>query len=186
MQERAKELYRKTFNYFMDVYQEIQNYRADAKRLNSIEDQADLAYVVREIEKLLDDVRKEIGKLERQSHMLTSVLYLKSPDSVEIATSLNSTLWIETEYCKAKPTIQKSPIIPKLKNEPAEYIKMMAYFGVGPDIAELDIVRVHWPNLKIHINDLLKVGKPTPPGINPEAMFTDYTLQIRKKKGILE
>lgn len=180
MTPHAQELYSKTLQFYIAVYQDIQGYREETSRLNSIQDQADLAYVVREIEKLLDDIRKEVGKLERQSHMLSAVLWLKDP------TQLNENLWIETDYCKAKPKIEKSPVLPKFKSEPEEYAKMMRFFGVKEEHIPLDILRVHWKNMKEFINGRLVEGYSTPPGIDPDKLFTDYTLSIRKKKGILD
>jgi hypothetical protein len=62
----------------------------------------------------------------------------------------------------------------------------MEHLGIPEHMAAGDVVRPHWPGLKEYLTKLAQQGLPLPPGIDPQKTYSEYTLEVRKKKGVLE
>lgn len=179
MKQQTRDIYRKTFEYYLSLYSDMAAYREETKRLNDAGEQADLSLVVRESKKLLEDMLKELGKLERQSQMIAGILWTKLDN-------VNMNGQIETEHCTAKPKFHTIPTLPTLKGDPEAFLKLTRHFGIPDEQAQNGTFRLHWPAVKAYLDECYENGKTPPPGINPDNVHTEYKLVCRQKKEILD
>jgi hypothetical protein len=181
MKSEFKDFYQEMFSFFHSFHNSVAALKDRMKTNNDMEDQTDLAYVVREILALSEDVRKELEKLQKQAHLIACLQWIKAVSDGEMRTDK-----ISTEYVTGVPNVKEGASLPKLKTEPEQYRKMMEFFGVKPEFVDKDILRVHWPRFMELMNEMTAAGKPYPPGIDAKKTFPMYELSLRKKKAILE
>lgn len=163
-------LYRRVKNLHEEVYIPLVRARQGNNHANEKE-LADAAYVLREIERLANDIEKE-ARLSRE-------LMEKLACAVVLETSNEDK--IRTKYCTATLDLKTMRSIPK-RDDLANYVPFMSSLGVDPAKVELDLVRPHWPSLVEHITSLERNGKNPPPGMGKDS-YNLYRLIIRKKPG---
>lgn len=160
-------------------------YKADLPTL------ANMGYALRETEKYITDLRKDISSLRG----LVALLFCRQFASDTANMTREN---IKTEYCTCSPQPNIQAQIPTFDKSPAEYTKLMDYLGVDPmlrdqgsietenGIEDTEVLRVHWPAFQSLMRRLAAAGVALPDGIDTEKTFTEFTLLIRRSKGVLE
>ena len=60
----------------------------------------------------------------------------------------------------------------------------MDYVGVAKEAVEDKCVKPHWPGLVERISNETAMGKPLPPGIDPNSSYPVYSMRIRAKQNL--
>jgi len=131
---------------------------------------ADDIYALKEVEKLLEDARKEIKGISEDLIRQGCHLYVLAGDGDPI----------RTEYCTASPDAKPTVKLPK-KDSP-EYQQLMDYFGVPKDAP----FSPDWNKMIERVEADLAEGKPCPKGCDPSKMYILPKMVIRKKRPILD
>lgn len=139
------------------------------------EDLVDMAYVLREMAALADDIRRECAAHQG---------LMEKAACIEWVVRNDPTGPIRGELAVGTPDLKQMSSLPKPKTEPAEYRAMMLYLGVPENLH--DVVRPHWPAMVDWISDLTAQGKPLPPGIDLTKTYPVYRLRLLKKKAVDE
>lgn len=148
----------------------------DAKEL------ADAAYAFREAETLLDEARKRVTSAKQLAEKLACLVSVTVMDGE----------CIRTAYCTAIPNARVNVKIPSRRKDYDNWVALMTHLGVPPNLLgsrDADgsaVIEPHWIGLMAHLSKEQAEGKPLPPGVDPNKTVTDYSLVIRKKKGVTE
>ena len=134
-----------------------------------LEEMVDFIYVVREISKLADDLRKEADGIKHIFENMTCALYV----------SLNWTIPIRAPLATGSPDLKLGVNVPNRKKEPERFQALMNFFGVPTDSFEARVVKPYWPGICEQISILAEEGKPLPPGINPDDTYPTYKVRVK-------
>ncbi len=141
-----------------------------------LKDMVNFIYVVREISKLTDDLRKEADGINHIFENTTCALYV----------SLNETIPIRASLATGSPDLRLGVNVPNRKKEPERFQALMDFFGVPAESFEARAVKPYWPGICEQVSMLAEEGKPLPPGINPEDTYPTYSVRIRSTRDIDE
>lgn len=188
MHHLATEIYALVRNAHEEIYKRLQQLAPQLQTMPP-EELADVAYALRHcFEKWLPDCTKETKRVAHIAELLACQLRLTAlnPDS------------IKTEYCTAAPALNTMAVIPTRKKDPDGYEKLMNYLGIDLNLRdrgkvlfregeiETEVVKVHWPGFVGLLTRLAANGYPMPDGIDPNKTYTEYRLNIRSRKGVLD
>lgn len=121
----------------------------------SVKELADLGFLFREMEDLLDDWRKDS---KARKELIGKLLCLQ-------LVQMNEDI-VRGDLCRAQCDMKMRPEWPK-EGTP-EYYDLLNHFGIDPDSP----IRISWKGLETLCTRLFKEGKPMPPGMkNPKAEF---------------
>lgn len=174
MRSDLKTAYESVVRVHQHVYGTLQQVRSESVQANDMTELVDMSYVCREIDRFLDDMGKEVRKLQALVDRIVCLKYIQDTDLGDES--------IQTEYCSAKPDIRSGVRFPE-KDSP-EYAQLLAYIGVPEGLR--DMVRLSYQKMSDLVSDLEARGLPLPEGLRCENTFNDFRLHIRKKKGILD
>jgi hypothetical protein len=140
-------------------------------------DMVNFIYVMREIARLADDLRKEANGIGQMFENVACALYVKqnqnSPDKADP---------IRAALATGTPKLTLGAKLPHEKRDPEKYIALMTHFGIGPEALEKRVVKAYWPGICEQISQLAEQGKPLPPGINPDDTYPTYKVTIKIRK----
>ena len=134
-----------------------------------LKDMVNFIYVMREISKLADDLRKESDGV---GHMLENV-------ACALWVSQNETKPIRASLATGTPDCKLAVKVPSRKTEPERFQQLMDFFGVPESAVEARVIKPYWPGLCEHVSLLSEEGKPLPPGINPEDTYPTYKVRVK-------
>ena len=137
---------------------------------------ADLAFMLRESNKLVDDMRKEQNNLQEQVEKVACVRWVQA----NLNDGANAEP-IRGEFVTATPDVKKMASLPRRSTNPEAYDALMTYLGIPKDVVEKDLMRCHWPAFTEHITELCAEGRPLPNGIDPSKTYDVYRLLLRKR-----
>lgn len=121
----------------------------------SSEELADLGFLFREMEKLLDDWRKDCKARKELISKLLCLQLVKADTDI-----------VQGDLCRAQVDMKMRSDFPSPESE--EYFALLRHFGINPD----DPIRISWKGLGDHCTRLFEQGKSLPPGMkNPKADF---------------
>lgn len=120
---------------------------------------ADMGFFARELERLLDDMRKDA---KSQKELLGKLLCIDvMQESLE--DQGNSDDVIHGKYARAECDMKMEAVLPK-KGTP-EYRKLLEHFGVSDEAIDHGLFSIHWNWMKEYLTELAQQGKKTPPGV---------------------
>lgn len=176
----AKQLYQLVTQSHKVVYEKLLSVRKDLDELNEksdLRELADLVYVLRECEKSLEDIRKEVTKTYNHAQKTTCAHWTMDQMTKQDGEP------IKTAYCTATPDIKMAAKFPhKLGKE--GYDQLMKYLNVPDWVWMREVVRPHWPGLCELYNEVKKKGLPQIPGVDPATEFPNHIVSIRKNAGV--
>lgn len=187
----AEFLLRKATVAHRDIYNALATVKQSIGGETSCEDLADYAVALREAEKHLEDIRKEVTVYKINVERLSCLRFM------EDASRVHSGEPIRTDMVTATPDMTICASIPTYEKDPTAYARMMTYLGIdeclwdkGKYVTEegeqhTEVVRVHWPGFQSLCTRLKAQGLPLPDGIDPAATFTQFALRMRKKGPLL-
>lgn len=181
MKTYAKELFQQMRDVHEFAVQTMFKFEEDIKAAcnGDKHECADIAYALREIRELAEDIRKRADLHGRTAQSAGCMLAITESDPSSI----------RTEYCTATPTCKTIVKIPKLSNDPEGFAALMKHLGVPDDLwveRKHAAVSVNWPGLVDLLSQQQAEGKPLPEGIDPNSSYTDYSLRILGRKPIVE
>lgn len=139
----------------------------------SLEDLADCASVLNDLEKLADDTRKECRMLSE---------LMQKTACVRWATSGSTEETIRGERCTATPTIREMRALPDRKRDPEKYEALMKHLGATPETIDSGVLSLHWPSMVEYLSHRAEQGLPPPPGLEGSTTYEQYSLTIRRKR----
>jgi hypothetical protein len=151
---------------------EVQEHENDAAKV------ADIAYALREVTELADDIRKRAAALGTIAQSVACM--------IRIAVDVSATS-ITTPYCTATLDVRQIVAIPKRSTDPEKFALLMDHFKVPRELwesGEHAAMQPHWPGLIDLIARHTSEGKPLPPGIDANKTFPKYSLRIRGRKDV--
>lgn len=139
---------------------------------------ADLAYALREIRELAEDIRKRCDAHGRTAQASACMLQIVDGKADSI----------KTDFCTATPTCQTIVAIPKKASDPEGFTALMRHLNVPDDLwkdREHAALSVNWPGLVELLSQQQAQGLPLPPGIDPNKTHSEYKLRILSRKPIV-
>ncbi len=164
-----KEVVRKVYAEARAAHERCYRQIMDAQRAlvaeGDLRELGDAVFALKKSEDLLEDARKECGKLKSLVEKITCVRWLNQGDHDPI----------RTEYCTASPDIKQTVSVPS-KDSP-EYKALLTHFGI-PEGAPF---APHWPSLMKQVSANLAAGQPIPAGCDPNKMIEVCVVRTLKK-----
>lgn len=159
-----EELMHATMDYHVDLDRAIGLSEADM---------TDLGYIQRDMERRLDELRKEC-KARQEGIGRLLCLAIVSRFGRDSSTELIA----RGVLAIASPDVKKKPIMPK-KGTP-EYTELLTYFGMTDQrLIDSGSVSLHYMHLSAHITQLAEEGKNPPACLRTE---TEPRVTYRKSK----
>ena len=169
-----KDLYRRTADFHKQLIQELEGLMSTAIKCTSLEDLANIRFITWHLERLGNDIKKKINKLDQLVIKATAMRWINS--------SLNGEP-IRTEYATFSPSITGVPRLPNRKEEPEKYNDCLRAMGVPDEAINTESVTIHWPALKDYIESLAEAGKPLPEAFSDlEEGMLAYSCRVSHKK----
>lgn len=163
------------------VHEEVFSQRAaihEAMRTETdMKELADIAYATREAVKFVEEIRKDLNKINDVAQKLGTLAWTKlSPDGEPI----------RTDYCIGTPKVHQGASLPTKDKDFESYEKLMNYIGIPYELygGEYEVVRPHWPGFIEWLSDRAEQGEPLPPGVDPERKYPIFKLSCRKVKEV--
>ena len=183
MNEPTADLYDLIMKYklmrqtYLDCYQCISMIRDKIKANKyTMPDLVNVVYVLRDISKFSDDLRKECNGVEQIAINVACALWVTFDSSINIKASLAT----------GTPDIKIAAAIPNKNREPEKFNALMDALGVDPKAVADNTVKPYWPGIMEYISSLAEQGKPLPVGIDAEKTYTQYKMRITPYKGLDE
>ena len=139
-------------------------------------DRADAAYAMREISRVVADIRKEADRIKRLLDQVMCVVW-----TTNCETDDSTPRSIHGEVAIATPNVKMGVTLPTKNTDPENYRTLMQHFGFSDELIEADAVRTHWPGMVQYMTNLMEEGKPLPPGVRPDQTYPIYNTTIRKR-----
>ena len=165
------ELYDKTMELYEQVQAEVMTLRRVNDRM-SPEELVDAGYLLREIESLLDDGRKECKA--RKAY----IAKLLGREASTRALAGRDDLKIKGQLANATVDIKLLPKMPKAGT--SEFDELMNFFGVTGEAARTGLLSLHFVKLTEYLTKSAEDGINPPPGL--VGTFPEYSVIYRKKK----
>lgn len=138
-------------------------------------DRVDSIYVMRLMEALLDDTRKETKKVKELIEKITCLTWVKDATAEP---TVRGTL------CRGKPDVRQAARIPSQTKEPERFAELMAALKIPIEMVERGVVKPHWPNMVTYLTNLSVEGLPFPAGIRPDDSYDVYSVSCTKHRNI--
>lgn len=145
------------------VYILAERMRSEVTKTVNLADLADTAFFAYKCAELVDDMRKELNKLNELASKMACLVHMKHLEGGAKDEP------IRTPYCTATPECTMQVKLPTRKNDPEAFAKFMEYYKIPRelwDTEETEVFRPHWPGIQARISQDLAAGRPVPPGVN--------------------
>ena len=183
MKEKTKQLlelikeYTKMKQVYLSCYELLANLRDDLRASKyELEDMVNFIYVMREISKLTNDLRKETDGISHMFENMACMLYTIKQKTDPIRASLAT----------GSPDVKLAVKIPNREREPEKFYALMNFFNISSDALEKKVTKPHWPGICEQVSIMAEEGKPLPPGLDPEDTYPTYRVMIRGLQDIDE
>lgn len=143
-------------------------------------DRVDLIYLLKGINEVFDDLRKETKSTREQLDAILCTIYV-----IESKENSNTDKSIKGGLASATPRLTMQPKLPSPTKHPTKYGNVLRGLGVVNDeVIRRGIFRIHWPSMVKWCTELAEEGKPFPVGINPSDNEAGYATTIRKRSDV--
>lgn len=183
MEEKIRQLlelikeYVKMKQIYLSCYELLAILRDDLRAGKyKLEDMVNFIYVMREISRLANDLRKETDGISHMFENMACMLY----------TVANKTDPIRASLATGSPDVKLAVKIPNREREPEKFYALMNFFDVASDALEKKVTKPHWPGICEQVSIMAEEGKPLPPGIDPDDTYPTYRVTIRGLQDIDE
>ena len=162
---------------YLRTYHDLSVLRDDLKQSEfTTGDIVDLIYVMRELSKVVDDLRKETDGVMHQFENVGCMISIARGDLEPIRTNLAT----------GSPNLKMAAKIPSQTKDPENFALLMDHLGVSKEAVADKCVKPHWPGLVERMTNDAAMGKPLPPGVDPNSSYPVYSMRIRAKKSLDE
>jgi hypothetical protein len=122
---------------------------------------ADTGYILRQLEKRFDDLRKEAKKGKELSARILAIIAAKR--SAESGGEKRISATVHGEISRATPEVKMQAAPPKRGS--GAYIAFMTDLGVPKEIIDLGVLDPRWKGVCELATELTRAGKKLPPGL---------------------
>ena len=197
MKKSAQNIYAESKKVHENIYRLMAQLRVEIDKCNNMVELCDYAYAINGTHGFIEDLKKELWKFRELLNKKVCDLWISFAQR-DISSVDRS---IRTDYVTATPDIGQAPNIPKPRDNPEAYKKLMDYLGIdisGWPVTETEndeggeggklneVVKIHWPGLCALVTAKLAAGLPAPPGIDISKMSPVYKLTLRKRRDVLD
>lgn len=177
MLKKLQALGKQIVDFHRDFYTQTKAIEELLRRSTRVEQHADAAYFMREINTHLEDCGKIARKLRELSESIGCLIYAQS----------NNGEPIRTDYCTATPSVKMAASLPNHK-DPEAFAEIMKFLGVPKELwdCEEPVVNIRWKGMIQKLSDEISKGKPLPGGVDPNKQFPQYSFVMRRKCSIEE
>lgn len=162
-----RRLYAEVYSPLLDQMSEVSK-----QTITDLEDAVDLGFLCREIEHLLDDLRKEV----KARHV--RIARLIALDIINQVTGTDDDPLVRGQYATGTPDVKPTPKIPR--KETQEYQDLCKALGIPPELAVEGFVQFHYPKLVEYCAKLAADGKRMPKGLGEsEAKITTIFRRLK-------
>lgn len=136
----------------------------------AVKELADLGFLFREGETILDDWRKDSKSRKELIGRMLALLIVEQ----------NTTDLVHGELCRAQIDLKMRPEMPKVGTK--EYYDLCHHYGI--DDPDNTPIRISWKGIEEECSKLTEQGKPLPPGMKkPKAQFSCKFTKKAKTNG---
>lgn len=170
MLQQLKQTYHDTKQVHSKLYQELKQIEQLFATQN-LAGKIDTVYALQKVSDTLTDIRKQVDKVVKS---------MTKPISIQM--EFEQLASISTPYCTAKTKVEMFANVPhKREKDPEKFDRLMQGLGVPLQVSQQEGVRFHWPGFKDLLTLQQEQGLPLPEGLSMDDVYTEYTLQCRKK-----
>jgi len=162
-------------NIYGSLYSKLVDIRVHSKDLSQ-EERVNILYIIKEISKYCNDLRKECDGIVDLIEKLVCAIHTHRGITEPIRASLAT----------GSPKVTLSVKIPNRKRDPEKYKLLMNYLGVPDEAACEGTVRPHWPSICAKLTEMAENGEPSPPGIDPDGTYPKFGVNIIMYKNLDE
>lgn len=141
-------------------------------------DRVDAVFLVRQVERLADDTRKEFRKTRELGERITCLVW--TAQSEADAAQARS---VKGRYVTATPNMRMAANLPSHKHDPEGYAAFMQSIGV--DVASAAVqcgaIQLHYPGVERLITECTANAKPLPAGLPADKLIPVYSLTLRER-----
>ena len=175
MQKQIKALI-KRYQAIHKLHNETYAVFLEAKKLlaggSTAEDLSDVAFVLKEIETVVTDLRKETTSLKETFEKACAIVWSTGMDGGPI----------RGELATGTPRLGEMASLPNIKKDPEKFKALMDFLGCPEYVQRY--MTPHWPTLTAMLTDRAIEGMKLPPGIDPNSTYPVYKLVTRRKKDV--
>jgi len=168
MLHHCEELHQRTYKRLVEFRKAVQT-----GSISNV-DTVDLAYVLRELSKLHDDIRKETNRL---LDMITNVTCLRvSQEGLEDESK--ATDKVRGRFATGSIDVKYGVNMPKRDTQ--EFMDLCVALGLPSSMVQHKAFMPHWPTLVSFVTAMMRDGTVNIPGIDPSKTYPIYKLTLRK------
>lgn len=145
-----------------------------SKKLNN-ENLCDFGFFCRELEKISDELRKE---LKARKELCGQIIAYRLVQSSLADPTIK--MKVEGQFASGTPDVKMEAALPKKFTD--EYYKITDYFNVPRKVAESGILRLDWKQVTEFLTKQMNEGKKIPEGFGKK--YPLYTTTYRKVKRV--
>ena len=168
----------KVYKLCRDLHEEVFKLRAPLfdliKKEGDLGEIADVVYATKEALRFLDEVKKDIRKVNDIGQRFACVRWTEAGDAEPI----------RTESCIGSPKVKMTATVPSRKKDPEAFEALMKALNIPEELWVSDSLRIHWPGFVLYLSEMLSEGKQLPAGIDPNSKYPVFTLEVRKVKDL--
>jgi len=136
-----------------------------------VADLADIGFFLRELERHLDEMRKDVAA---RKDLIERLICLHSVKRMQEGENSGN---VVGRFASATPDLGQTPVVPKLGTP--EYDDLMREIGVPVGAYKDKLVVPHWKYVKLWIEERLASGLPVPKGVTTRP---DYRAKFHRRK----
>ena len=148
------------------------NEQIKSKQLSS-EELCDFGFICRELEKLFDELRKEV---KARKELCGNIIAYRLTQASLTDPSLK--MQVKGQFATGTPDVKMQAALPKKQS--VEYYQITDFLGVPRDVAEKGVLKLDWKSVIEFCTKLINDGKPIPKGFGKQ--YPLYVTVYRKRK----
>lgn len=138
-------------------------------------ERVDLAFLMRELSELCDDLRKESNKARELLDNVMCAVWAKEFEEHPETGPIRGTL------ATATPKVRFGVTLPSKSKDPERYEEFMRWLEIPQELIDAGVVSTHWPRMTEWLTERAKEGRPMPAGIDVESTYPVYSTTLRRK-----
>lgn len=161
MQKSSDDLYGAIIDGVLEVQKHLKASKADPPK--TLGEVADKLFALRECVKRLEELRREISRVEEQYEKIFIAVYLASSSSMDK---------IKTEYVTAEAVPCLGLRVPRVNEEC--YVPLMTFLGIPKEVQAHGVLTIHFPGWCNYYTALQARGEDVPDEV--KTSLTEYEM----------
>lgn len=165
------DLYKRVATFHREAINDIVDLESITKSTSDLRELADQAQAVREVLVLTNHLNNEVKKYEMLLARLFTAIWGLDP---------SSPAEVETDWCACSPDPKVRAKMPRYKDEPEEYSKLLRAMGLPESLIETGSFRLSFDDISEIATRCNREGRPLPEGLGKT--WTEFYLKIRTRR----